>query len=160
MIALRMNNAPGRRALAPDSRGREARVRARTRRPSTSLFGWIVFLVALLSLFAISYVSETAAATEASYQISKLKADATQLESQQQQIRYQISMASSAGRLDADAGSLGLVRQGQYTYIPATQAPVALNHVDAGAAGAGQGSWLDRLAVAFGRPTEAQAKGR
>ncbi len=160
MIALRMNNAPGRRALAPDGRAREARVRARTRRATTPLFGWLVSLMLLLSLFAISYVSETAAATEASYQISKLKAQQLQLQSQQEQIRYQISMASSAGRLDADAGKLGMVRQGQYTYIAATGSPVALNHVDPGASDRGAGSWFDRLAVAFGRPTEAQAKGR
>lgn len=155
-----MNNAPGRRALAPDSRTREARVRARARRPGTPLFGWLLFLMAVLSVFAISYVSETAAATESSYRISQLKAARLQLDSEQQQIRYQISMASSAARLDAGAGSLGLVRQVQYTYIAQTESPVALNHIDPGAADAAQGSWVDRLAVAFGRPTEAQAKGR
>ena len=61
-------------------------------------------------LMALAYVAETAMATQASYQIAGLKAQQSQLMAQQQQIRYQISIQTSAGRLDGEAIQLGMVR--------------------------------------------------
>ena len=167
MIALRMNTAPGRQ-LGPSSMagagkpsaksvpGRSSRVRRN--RPAT--FRWIVLWIFMVSIFAIAYVAETAAATQASYQIANLKQEQADLMAQQQQIRYQISMATSAGQIDGDAARLGMVRTNQWQYLPGSTSPVALARPDNnGSSGAGR-SWLDQLALALGRPTEAQAKGR
>lgn len=159
MIALKLNTAPARRALRPDPRVR-ARAVPRARRARPKGFAWIAFAIGLCGVFGLSYVSETAAATQASYQIANLRVAQQRLVGEQQQIRYQISLASSAGRLDADAGRLGLVRSGQWQYLAGSTSPVALAHPDSGTSDRQARSWLDQLAIALGQPTEAQAKGR
>lgn len=131
------------------------------RRPRASASTGAVLLgIALLGALGVSYVAETASATQASYQIGALKARQQALISQEQQIRYQISLQSSAGRLDGDAGKMGMARQGQFQYLPGSHNPVALAPPSHAAAPVSpQGSWLEQLAAIL-RPTEAQAKGR
>src|SRR5258708_747459 len=133
MIALRMNTAQtrklgqsstaaGGKPLAKTGLGRSPRVRRN--RPAT--FRWIVLWIGMVSVFAIAYVAETAAATQASYQIANLKQEQADLMARQQQIRYQISMATSAGQIDGDAAKLGMVRSSQWQYLPGSTSPVAL----------------------------------
>lgn len=161
MIALRLNTVPARRALSPDTRVKRSRALARVRRPRASVgLGLVMLGIAAVAGLGLSYVAETAAATQASYQIGNLKKQQQDLISQQQQIRYQISLQTSAGRLDGDAGKMGMVRQGQIQYLPSSHNPVALAPPDRSAPVAGQGSLLEQLATILGRPTDAQAKGQ
>jgi hypothetical protein len=168
MIALRMNTAAHGRSLgslqgaavrksrATAGPGRSSR--ARRARPAT--FKWIVLWIGTVSVFGIAYVAETAAATQASYQIATLKQRQADMRAQQQQIRYQISLATSAGQIDGDAAKLGMVRSSQWQYLPGSTSPVALARPDTPGIANANRSWLDQLALALGRPTEAQAKGR
>jgi len=114
----------------------------------------------LVGLFAVSYVAETAQATQASYQIDQLKAQAARLSNDQRQIRYDIAAHSSAVQWDGDASRLGLVRSNQWQYVAGGTSPVALAHAEPSVATAAPAGFFDRLAVALGRPTEAQARGR
>jgi hypothetical protein len=140
--------------------GAAAARKARVRRAHSAGFRWIVLWIALLSVFALAYVAETAAATQASYQIANLKQHQSLLQAQQQQTRFQISLATSAGQIDGDAARLGMVRSSQWQYLPGSSSPVALAKPDAPTSAGPSRSWLDQLALVLGRPTEAQAKGR
>jgi hypothetical protein len=143
---------------ARTSAGSGRSVRVRRTQPAT--FKWVVVWIATVSVFGIAYVAETAAATQASYQIATLKQQQADMRAQQQQIRYRISLATSAGQIDGDAAKLGMVRSSQWQYLPGSTSPVALARPDAPGSGNPNRSWLDQLALALGRPTEAQAKGR
>jgi len=168
MIALRINQTGSRPALRPASRAKGlvpraasgARRAARARRVRGAGFRWIFLSIGLLSIFGIAYVSETAAATQSSYQIGNLKLKQARLEAEQQQIRYQITVATSAGRIDGDAAQLGMVRSNQWQYLPGSSSPVALARPAPQTGGGSNRSWLEQLALVLGRPTEAQAKGQ
>ena len=116
--------------------------------------------ILVLCVVALAYVAETAAATQSSYQITALKAEQRRLLAEQEQIRYEISLASSAGRLDADAHRIGLVQSPSRVYLPPGSNPIALARTEPGADRVPARSFLEQLAIALGRPTEAQAKGR
>ena len=161
MIALRLNNAPARRALHADARVHRARALPRVRRTRASAsLGVVLTGIGLIGLLGVAYVAETAAATQASYRINGLRDQQRQLATDQQQIRYQISLQTSAGRLDSDAGKLGMVRSGQLQYVPATGNPVALATPGDQPAEVPAPSLWDHLATALGRPTSAEAKSR
>jgi hypothetical protein len=168
MLALRINPTGSRPALRPASRAKGlvpraasgARRAARARRARGAGFRWIFLSIGLLSIFGIAYVSETAAATQSSYQIGNLKLKQARLEAEQQQIRYQITVATSAGRIDGDAAQLGMVRSNQWQYLPGSSSPVALARPAPQTGGGSNRSWLEQLALVLGRPTEAQAKGQ
>jgi hypothetical protein len=145
------------KGLVPRASG--ARRAVRVRRPQSTGFRWILVSIGLLSIFGIAYVAETAAATQASYQIGTLKTRQAELQAQQQQIRYQISLATSAGKIDGDAARVGMVRSSQWQYLPGSSSPVALARPAPPAGANPNRSWLERLALALGRPTDAQAKG-
>jgi hypothetical protein len=163
-----MNTTCTRPAFRPSTgaKGSSARTtpvaarKARARRAHGAGIRWIVLWIALLSVFALAYVAETAAATQASYQISNLKQRQAELLAQQQQTRFQISLATSAGQIDGDAAKLGMVRSSQWQYLPGSNSPVALARADPQTNANPNRSWFDQLAVVLGRPTEAQAKGR
>lgn len=167
MIALRINPTVARPALRPGSRAKgpvrrtssAARKTVRVRRAHGAGFRWILLAIVLLSICGVAYVSETAAATQASYQIGNLKLKQARLEAQQQQIRYQISLATSAGKIDGDASRVGMVRSSQWQYLPGASSPVALAKPAPQTWGNPNRSWLEQLALVLGRPTEAQAKG-
>ncbi|MEA2644942.1 MAG: hypothetical protein QOE92_25 [Chloroflexota bacterium] len=118
--------------------------------------------IGLVGVLGVAYVAETAAATLASYRINSLKDRQRELATDQQQIRYQISLQTSAGRLDSDAGKLGMgtMRSGQMQYVPATANPVALATPNEEEPSTSTASWWDHIATALGRPTSAQAKSR
>lgn len=124
------------------------------------LYRWLALLGVLVAIFAIAFVAETAQATQASYQIGRLNDQHNQLMAQQGEIQMEIARASSAVSFDGDAGKLGLVRSSQLQYLPGTQSPVALARQQPAAPAPANESFFDRLAIALGRPTEAQAKGR
>ena len=147
-------------AKGSSTRNAAAARKARVRRAHSAGFRWIVLWIALLSVFGLAYVAETAAATQASYQISNLKQRQAALLAQQQQTRFQISLATSAGQIDGDATKLGMVRSSQWQYLPGSSSPVALAKPDPQTTTNPNRSWLDQLALVLGRPTEAQAKGR
>lgn len=138
-----------------------ARPSARARRHTgTPLYRWVVLLAVLVAMFAISYVAETAQATQAGYQIDQLQSQQQQLRNDQRQVRYDIAAHSSAVQWDSDAARLGLVRSAQWQYVAGGQSPVALAHPDPSTDAPASPGFFDRLAIALGRPTEAQAKGR
>jgi hypothetical protein len=155
MIALKLNTIPARRALTPDLRPL-ARVQSRARRKPSTGFGKTVLVIGGMCTLALAYVAESANATQAGVKINQLKAQQAQLLAEQQQIRYQISLAQSAGRLDQDAQKLGLVPSGQWQYVGGATSPVALSKGDPAPAPESR-SWIDQLAIALGRPTEAEA---
>jgi hypothetical protein len=134
--------------------------RARARRAEVKGFRWVIGLLVVVCAAAVAYVSETATATQASYQINQLKAEQGQLKAQQQQVRYLISQASSAGALDSDASKLGMVRAPAWQYLPGSQDPVALARTDPTREDQPRLTWVDHLALALGRPTTAQARDR
>src|SRR6202171_6315729 len=134
MIALRINQTGSRPALRPASRAKGLVPRAASgarrappaRRARGAGFRWIFLSIGLLSVFGIAYVSETAAATQASYQIGNLKLKQAKLETEQQRIRYQITVTTSAGRIDGDAAKVGMVRANQWQYLPCSSSPLHL----------------------------------
>jgi outer membrane murein-binding lipoprotein Lpp len=126
----------------------------------TPLYRWFALLTVLVGVFAISYVAETAQATQASYAIDQLKAQQDQLRNDQRQVRYDIAARSSAVQWDGDAARLGLVRSSQWQYVAGTQSPVALAHPDPTLSTPATPGFVDRLAIALGRPSDAQAKSR
>ena len=160
-----MNTAGTRPAFRPKSpaKGSSSRTstavarKARARRAHSAGFRWIVLWIVTVSVFGIAYVAETAAATQASYQIATLKQQQSDLHVQQQQSRYQISLATSAGQIDGDAAKLGMVRSNQWQYLPGSTSPVALARPEPQTNANPNRSWLDQLALVLGRPTEAQA---
>ena len=160
MIALDLHTTPARRALRPDTRAKGRPV-ARARRASgTPLFRWVGLLGVFVAIFAVCYVAMTAQATQASYRIGQLKDRQNQLLSAQRQVRYDIAAKSSAVQWDGDAARLGLSRSSSWSYISGSQSPVALARPEPTAPAPTNTSFFDRLAMALGRPTEAQAKGR
>jgi hypothetical protein len=92
--------------------------------------------------------------------LSALKQKQAKLVAEQQEIRYQISQNESAIRLDGDAARLGMVRVSPQKYIAGGNNPVALVRGEPGTTYRENRGWLDQLAIALGRPTEVQAKGR
>jgi len=163
MIAVKTNNLPARRAL---SQGTEAPARARARASSPARrrerprFGAALVALGAVVALALAYVGETAAATQSSYQISGLKAQQAALLAQQQQIRYQISLQTSAGRLDGEANVMGMVRPTAWKYVAAGSARVALLHTEPDSTPAETRSLFDSVAAALGEPTTAEARGR
>jgi len=155
MIALKLNSVPARRALTPDVRP-PARVPLRARRGTRAGFGKALLTIGSVCTLALTYVAESATATQASVRINQLKAQQAQLLAAQQQIRYQISVAQSAGRLDQDANKLGLVAPAQWQYVPGATSPVALSKGEPAQSEESR-SWVDQLAIALGRPAEAEA---
>jgi hypothetical protein len=117
--------------------------------------------ILVLCGLALVYVTETADATRASYEIGALKAQQQQLLDQQEQVRYRISLAASAGRLDAEAQRDGLQVTPATHYLAAAMSPLALAPREP--TSAGPRSLLDTLALVLqsaGHPVDAEAAGR
>jgi hypothetical protein len=168
MIALQLNTLPARRAistaasLSPRARTADkatsARASTRARKHHSIRFPTLIVATAAACSLALAYVSESASATEASYRIAALKAQQAKLIAEQQQIRYQISLSSSAGQVDGRAAALGMVRAPHWQYLPSTASPLALAPAAVEPARPRMG-WIDELAAVLGRPTEAEARG-
>ena len=160
MIALKLNTPHARRALPQTSRKADARPAPRARRQKSAGYLWALIAIVSVSALALAYVAETALATQASYQISTLKAQQQQLLQAQQDTIYQISLQTSAARIDAQAATLGMVPTQRWQYLPGSAGPVALSRTEPDTAPPGARSFADRLALALGGPTVAEARGR
>ena len=112
----RPDPTPPARAFPP-SRARRSRGR-----PSISP------LVAAVSLIAAALllVAQSAAATQASYQIATLKQEQAHLTAEHDQLLAQLAGDRAANRVATAAQQLGLSHPGRWQYLHATGSPIAL----------------------------------
>ena len=96
--------------------------RARARLSASPLFA-----VAALVVGALILVAQSAAATQASYEIASLKQEQARLLAEQDQLHFQLAQAQAAYRVDSAAQALGLTRPGRWQYLSAGRSPIALN---------------------------------
>jgi multidrug resistance efflux pump len=72
-------------------------------------------------------VAQSAAATQASYQISTLKQEQARLTAEADQLQAQLAQAQAANRVAAAADSLGMTHPGRWQYLNAAPgSPIAL----------------------------------
>jgi hypothetical protein len=117
----RPDPTPPARAFPP-SRARRSR-----RRPSISpLVGAISLIAAALLL-----VAQSAAATQASYQIATLKQEQARLSAEHDQLMAQLAGDRAANRVATAAQELGLSHPSRWQYVHGTDSPIALGPVPA-----------------------------
>ena len=142
----RPDPTPPARALSP-SRAR----RSRGRSSISPLLGAIALVAAALLL-----VAQSAAATQASYQIANLKQEQARLSAEHDQLQAQLAGDRAANRVAIAAQQLGFTHPGRWQFVPAMDSPIALAPVPTTA---GQpGIWNHVLAVLgaiTGRPLAA-----
>jgi hypothetical protein len=132
----------------PPSRARRSRGR-----PSISP------LVAATSLIAAALllVAQSAAATQASYQIATLKQEQARLTAEHDQFLAQLAGDRAANRVATAAQQLGLSHPSRWQYVHSTQSPIALGPRPAnqGRAGVWDGV-LAVLGAVIGRPLNSE----
>jgi len=128
---------------APRSRGR----------PSVSPLVGAISLVAA----ALLLVAQSAAATQASYQIATLKQEQARLNAEHDQLLAQLAGDRAANRVATAAQQLGLSHPNRWQYIHATGSPIALGPRPAnpGRAGVWDGV-LAVLGAVTGRPLNSE----
>ena len=142
----RPDPTPPARAFPP-SRARRSR-----RRPSISpLVGAISLIAAALLL-----VAQSAAATQASYQIATSKQEQARLSAEHDQLMAQLAADRGANRVATAAQELGLSHPSRWQYVHGADSPIALGPIPAnqGRPAAWDG-FLAVLAAITGRPLEA-----
>ncbi len=112
----RPDPTPPARAFPP-SRARRSRGR-----PSISPLVGAVSLIAA----ALLLVAQSAAATQASYQIATLKQEQARLNAEHDQLLAQLAGDRAANRVATAAQQLGLSHPSRWQYIHATGSPIAL----------------------------------
>ena len=112
----RPDPTPPARAFPP-SRARRSRGR-----PSISPLVGAVSLIAA----ALLLVAQSAAATQASYQIATLKQEQARLSDEHDQLQAQLAADRAANRVAMAAQQLGLSHPGRWQYVHATDSPIAL----------------------------------
>jgi cell division protein FtsL len=113
-----------RASAAPPGRGRPRR--ARTRRGGGSRTPWpLLPLIAIAAVVAISYVAETAHATQAGYVASALDADQARLKAENQRLSDELARLKSAERIDTAAQQLGMRPSSRWAYVAEQPPPVA-----------------------------------
>jgi hypothetical protein len=76
---------------------------------------------------ALLLVAQSAAATQASYQISNLKLEQTRLMAEADQLQAQLAQAQAANRVAAAADALGMTHPSRWQYLTAAPgSPIAL----------------------------------
>jgi hypothetical protein len=80
-----------------------------------------------LIIGALILVAQSAAATQASYEIVSLKQEQARLLAERDQLHFQLAQAQAAYRVDSAAQALGLSRPGRWQYLSAVRSPIALN---------------------------------
>jgi cell division protein FtsL len=85
-------------------------------------------LVAAVSLIAAALllVAQSAAATQASYQISTLKQEQARLSAEHDQLLAQLAADRAANRVAIAAQQLGLSHPSRWQYVHAADSPIAL----------------------------------
>lgn len=116
----RARRSPGRSLRAPVVTGTAVR-RNRGRSWAHPLAAGTVLLGAALLL-----VAQSAAATQASYQISALQQEQARLSSEGDQLRFQLAQARAAKQVDSAAQALGLNRPPRLQYLAESRSPIAL----------------------------------
>ena len=111
----RPDPTPPARAFPP-SRARRSRGRASI----SPLVGAVSLIAAALLL-----VAQSAAATQASYQIATLKQEQARLSAEHDQLLAQLAGDRAANRVATAAQQLGLTHPSRWQYIHATGAPIA-----------------------------------
>jgi len=116
-------------------------------------------LVGAVSLIAAALllVAQSAAATQASYQIATLKQEQSRLAAEHDQLLAQLAADRAANRVATAAQQLGLSHPSRWQYVHATGSPIALGPrpADSGRAGV----WdrvLAVLAAVTGRPLNSE----
>ena len=147
----RPDPTPPARAFPP-SRARRSRGR-----PSISPLVGALSLVAA----ALLLVAQSAAATQASYQIAALKQEQARLTAEHDQLQAQLAGDRAANRVATAAQQLGLSHPGRWQYVHATDSPIALGPgpADSGPRRIWDGV-LAVLSVVTGRPLDASAAER
>ena len=143
----RPDPTPPARAFPP-SRARRSRGR-----PSISPLVGAVSLIAA----ALLLVAQSAAATQASYQIATLKQEQVRLNAEHDQLLAQLAGDRAANRVATAAQQLGLSHPSRWQYVHATGSPIALGPRPAHAGGSGM--WdrvLAVLGVVTGRPLNSE----
>ena len=112
----RPDPTPPARALPP-SRAR----RSRGRLLSSPLLAATAVVGAALLL-----VAQSAAATQASYQITALKQEQARLLAEQDQLQAQLAQAQAPSRVAAAAQTLGLGQPAHWQYLHQSPSPIAL----------------------------------
>ena len=80
---------------------------------------------------ALLLVAQSAAATQASYQIATLKQEQARLAAEHDQLQAQLAADRAANRVAIAAQQLGLSHPNRWQYVPATDSPIALGPVPA-----------------------------
>jgi hypothetical protein len=121
----------------------------------------LAMLMLLAILGVLFYVAQSAAATQASYEIHALQSEQQRLVAEQEQLTLQLANTASVNQVDAAAGALGLSHPKRWDPVAAVPAAIAL------APGLGQAAstpassgLMSILADMLGRPTYAAASGR
>ena len=143
----RPDPTPPARAFPP-SRARRSRGR-----PSISPLVGAVSLIAA----ALLLVAQSAAATQASYQIATLKQEQAHLNAEHDQLLGQLAGDRAANRVATAAQQLGLSHPSRWQYIHATGSPIALGPrlANPGRAGVWDGV-LAVLGAVTGRPLNSE----
>jgi cell division protein FtsL len=144
----RPDPTPPARALPP-SRARRSRGR-----PSISPVVGAISLVAA----ALLLVAQSAAATQASYQIATLKQEQARLSDEHDQLQAQLAADRAANRVAIAAQQLGMAHPGRWQFVKAADSPIALGPLPANQGRSGV--WDHVLAVIgaiTGRPLAVHA---
>jgi hypothetical protein len=102
---------------------------------------------------ALLLVAQSAAATQASYQIATLKQEQARLSGEHDQLQAQLAVDRAANRVAIAAQQLGLSHPSRWQFVKATNSPIALGPLPAGTGTTGV--WdhvLAVLASLTGRP--------
>jgi cell division protein FtsL len=118
----RPDPTPPARAFPP-SRAR----RSRGRPYISPLLGAVLMVAAALLL-----VAQSAAATQASYQIATLKQEEARLNAEHDQLQAQLAGDRAATRVALAAQQLGLSHPSRWQFVRATGSPIALGPLPAG----------------------------
>jgi hypothetical protein len=117
-------------------------------------------LVGAVSLIAAALllVAQSAAATQASYQIATLKQEQARLGAEHDQLLAQLAGDRAANRVATAAAQLGLSHPSRWQYVHATGAPIALGPRPANTAHTGVlDGVMAVLSAVAGRPLNSQA---
>jgi cell division protein FtsL len=117
----RPDPTPPARAFPP-SRARRSRGR-----PSISPLVGAISLVAA----ALLLVAQSAAATQASYQIATLKQEQARLSAEHDQLQAQLAADRAANRVAIAAQQLGLSHPSRWQYVQGVDSPIALGPIPA-----------------------------
>lgn len=102
-----------------------ARPRHRLRRGGPRTPYPLLPLIAVGAGIAIAYVAQTAHVTKATYEVTQLEAQQSQLRQEDALLGEQLDQLTSAARIDAAAQRLGLRPPARWAYVPAPS-PLAL----------------------------------